>query len=69
MKIRDRNVSSNNTVPATDDNFGVSTGLAKKMQGSAGYVYLYSCPPYQKNEAGGGWGRGEEGGGDACPKF
>ena len=35
MKIHDRNVSSNNTVPATDDNFGVSTSLAKKMQGSA----------------------------------
>ena len=35
VKIRDSTVSSNNTVPAKDDNFGGSTGLAKTMQGSA----------------------------------
>ena len=42
VKIRDRNVSSNDTVPATDDNFGGSTGLAKKNARIGRYVYSIS---------------------------
>lgn len=40
VKIRDRNFS-NNTVPDIDENFGGSTGLAKKISRIGGFVYLY----------------------------
>ena len=56
MKIRDRNVSSDNTVPATDDNFGGSTGLARTMQGSADMCTFIPVLHIKRMRGGGGGG-------------
>ena len=57
VKIRDRDFS-NNTVPDTDENFGESTDLTKKMARIGGFVLipLFIPPPHQQNRG-------------ACQKF